>query len=102
VWINLKRQRLLPREHTEKHFDLPPWQDVPSLQSFRILLTPLTYDVQGRTSVTRGQEARSDHPCRRSFRILLTPLTYIPAGEAHHFATDALCKLGTSCRVFMH
>jgi hypothetical protein len=26
----------------------------------------------------------------RSFRVLLTPLTYIPAGEAHHFATDAL------------
>ena len=23
------------------------------------------YDVQGCTSVTRGQDARSDHPCRR-------------------------------------
>ena len=30
------------------------------------LLTPLTYDVQGCTSVTRGQDARSDHPCRRN------------------------------------
>jgi len=40
-----------------------------------ILLTPLTYDAQGCTSVMREQEARSNHPCRqcdliRAFIIL--------------------------------
>jgi len=48
----------------EPHFTTPPaGASLPAS-----CLTRCTYDVQGSTSVARGQDARSDLPCRQKKR----------------------------------